>query len=357
VIRLCTRFGVSNDAAQLGPLTLAMLDGEQGPNAREIAEFADFLRDLAPDVIVFSNALLVGALRTLREKCGHKSRVYCMLQGDDIFLMDLPEKYRQAAIAKIHERCRDFDGFLTHSRYYRDYMSGLLDLPAGRFHHVPLGIDVSAHDGRPDARKNPRFTVGYFARICPEKGLHRLVEAFRILHARHPNTRLVAGGYLGKRDRKYFKDVLRSARPLGDAFHYAGSPDAQAEKSELLKSFDVFSVPTEYHEPKGLPVLEALANGTPVVQPRHGAFPELIEATGGGLLVEPNDPQELADALEALLLDPQRRLELARAGHANVRRHFTEAALAAASLAVFEQTRAERPTETEVLTRQKEPMA
>jgi glycosyltransferase involved in cell wall biosynthesis len=341
VIGLCTRFGVSNDAARLGPLTLAMLDGERGPNAREIAEFADFLRDLAPDAIVFSNALLVGALRTLRERCGHDSRIYCMLQGDDIFLMDLPEKYRARAIAAIHERCRDFDGFLTHSRYYRDYMSRLLTLPADRFHHVPLGIDVNAHDGRPAARNNERFTVGYFARVCPEKGLHRLVDAFRILHERHPNTRLVAGGYLGKRDRRYFKGVLKSAGPLGEAFDYVGSPEMHAAKSALLRSFDVLSVPTEYHEPKGLPVLEALANGTPVVQPRHGAFPELIEATGGGLLVEPNDPQELADALESLMLDPDRRIELARAGHANVRRHFTESALAAASAAVFEQARTE----------------
>ena len=58
----------------------------------------------------------------------------------------------------------------------------------------------------------------------------------------------------------------------------------------FLQGLDVLSVPTTYREPKGLYVLEALANGVPVVQPRHGSFPELIEATGGGLLVNPDDP-------------------------------------------------------------------
>ena len=51
-------------------------------------------------------------------------------------------------------------------------------------------------------------------------------------------------------------------------------------KVEFLKSIDIFSVPTSYREPKGLYVLESWANGVPVVQPRHGSFPELIEATG-----------------------------------------------------------------------------
>ena len=53
----------------------------------------------------------------------------------------------------------------------------------------------------------------------------------------------------------------------------------------FLHGIDVLSVPTTYREPKGLYVLEALANGVPVVQPSHGSFPELIEVTGGGILV------------------------------------------------------------------------
>ncbi|MBW3539224.1 MAG: glycosyltransferase family 4 protein [Planctomycetes bacterium] len=328
-----TRFA-SNDARKLGPLTVAMLDGDDGPQRRATAELVAFLADeLRPDAIVFSNALLAGTLRPLREK--FTGRIFCTLQGDDVFLEDLPTPYRAQAIERITARAADFDGFLVHSRYYRDFMADYLRLPVERFHRIPLGIDLSGHDGIAAVRDRGSFTVGYFARICPEKGLHRLLEAFRLLHARRPHTRLVAGGYLGRRDARYFRRLVREARPLGDAFVYAGSPMTHEAKVELLKSFDVLSVPTEYHEPKGLYVLEALANGVPVVQPRHGAFPELIEATGGGLLVEPNDPEALAAALERLLDHPHERYALAAAGQRSVREQFNDRLMAEETLAVL----------------------
>lgn len=336
IINLATKLSVSNNATQLGALTLAMLDGEQGPLKREIEELVTFVtRELKPDVICFSNALLIGVLRTLRSEFPHP--IYCTLQGDDIFLQDLPSKYRSEAIQKIHERAREFDGFLVHSNYYRDFMAEYLQLPLERFHRIPLGIDLSGHNGQVKREPDDPFTVGYFARICPEKGLHHLVDAFRIFHDRHPNTRLVAGGYLGKRDKKYFKKLRQSVRDLGEAFQYRGSPDSHAEKVSLIQSFDVLSIPTEYHEPKGLSVLEALANGVPVVQPDHGAFPELIEATGGGKLVPPKDPNALANALELLMQDATLRRELATTGQANVRKFFTQEALAAETARIFER--------------------
>ncbi len=336
IINLATKLSVSNNASQLGALTLAMLDGELGPLRREIEELVGFIaKELKPDVICFSNALLIGVLRTLRAE--FPGPIFCTLQGDDIFLKDLPEKYRAPAIAQIHERSQDFDGFLVHSRYYRDFMAGYLNLPGERFHQVPLGIDLSGHDGRVKTEHNHPFTIGYFARICPEKGLHHLLEAFRILHEKHPQTRLVAGGYLGPRDAKYFKRLKASAKDLGEAFEYVGSPESHAEKVRLIQSFDVMSVPTEYHEPKGISILESLANGVPVVEPAHGAFPELIAATGGGLLVSPNDPWALAEGLEKLLLDPIQRRELATMGQANVRRLFSLEALAEETARIFEQ--------------------
>src|SRR5688572_29070889 len=93
IINLATKLSVSNNASQLGALTLAMLDGEQGPLKREIEELVDFVaKELRPDVICFSNALLIGVLRTLRAE--FPGPIFCTLQGDDIFLKDLPDKYR-----------------------------------------------------------------------------------------------------------------------------------------------------------------------------------------------------------------------------------------------------------------------
>ncbi len=334
IINLATKLSVSNNASQLGALTLAMLDGEEGPLRREIEELVSFVaKDLKPDVVCFSNALLTGVLKTLRSEFA--GTIFCTLQGDDIFLKDLPEKYRGQALAKIHRRAQAFDGFLVHSRYYRDFMAEYLDLPAERFHQIPLGIDLNGHDGEVKAEPHDPFTIGYFARICPEKGLHHLVEAFRRLHQRQPQTRLLAGGYLGTRDHKYFRDLKRAARDLGDAFQYAGSPASHSEKVALIQSFDVMSVPTEYHEPKGISILEALANGVPVVQPDHGAFPELIEATGGGKLVPPKDPAALAEALESLIIDAEHRRELGATGQRKVRELFTLAVLAEETARIF----------------------
>ena len=331
-----TRFA-SNDARHLGPLTLAMLEGELGPQRREIEELVDFLTEqLKPDVICFSNVLLVGAMRRLREK--FNGPIFCVLQGDDVFLNALPEPFGRRAVEAIQSRAADFDGFLIHSDYYRDFMADYLRLPADKFHRLPLGIDLFGHDGGPAPQINDAFTVGYFARICEEKGLHQLVDAFRILHNQHPQTRLLAGGYLGARDKAYFRKIINDTRDLGPAFEHAGSPGTHAEKVDLLKQFDVLSVPTVYQEPKGLYVLEALANGVPVVQPRHGVFPELIESTGGGLLVEPGNADDLAAALDKLMNDSQERIRLGTRGQANVRAHHNQQTMATETMRIFENS-------------------
>jgi len=341
LINAVSKLSIRYDTRKLGELALAVLAGENGPQRRAFEELANFIaRDLRPDVVIFSNALLAGALRLLKAK--YSGPVYCTLQGDDVFLDSLPEAHRQRAIAAVSERAADFDGFLVHSRFYRDYMSGYLSLPLEQFHQIPLGIDLTGHDGEPGSKSDGPFTVGYFARIARPKGLHRLVEAFVRLHQRQPAARLRVGGFLGAPDRRYFKEVTRAARPLGSAFEYIGSPATHAEKVAFYKSIDVLSVPTEFLEPKGLYVLEALANGVPVVQPRHGAFPELLEATGGGRLVTPGDADELADVLDELRADPDMRYSLGATGQINVHEQFNPQVMADATLEVLRQSEAHR---------------
>lgn len=344
VIRLATRFGVSNDAKQLGELTLAMLEGESGPHGQQVEELVEFIcRDLKPDIVCFSNALLVGALKRLKER--FNGPIFCTLQGDDIFLDSLAPTFRTRAIKAISERAAQFDGFLVHSDYYRDFMSDYLSLPRDRFHRLPLGIDLIGHDGVPEksglaaqSTTNGSVTIGYFARICPEKGLHVLVDAFREVRKRYPEVRLVVGGYLGKRDEQYFADLMKSTTDFGEAFQYAGSPPDHASKVELLKSFDVLCVPAPYREPKGIYVLEALANGVPVVEPAHGAFRELVSSTDGGLLYPPDDVGELVRCLETLVVDRDQRIELGRRGQEAVRMLYSPEAMAARTLQIFSES-------------------
>ncbi len=358
VLRLLSQLSLSNDAADLGDLTLDMLAGESGPMSREVDELAEHIAErLKPDVVIFSNALLVGALRRLKKQ--FNGPVYCTLQGDDVFTEDLPESHKQRVIDVVSERAQQFDGFFTHSRFYRDHMANYLQLPRERMHVIPLGIDLAGHrqshsvgrtsksvdrsivggagtDLEVRPTKSGPFTVGYFARIAPEKGLHHLVDAALLLHTKRPDEfHIKVGGYLNPQHRRYFADIQNATGPLGAAFQYIGSPATLADKAAFYQSLDVLSVPTEFLEPKGLYVLEALANGVPVIQPNHGAFPELIEATGGGHLVEPKNPEALAAAIERLVDDSQLRQDLGRIGQANVHKRYNPTRMAEETIKIL----------------------
>jgi glycosyltransferase involved in cell wall biosynthesis len=121
-------------------------------------------------------------------------------------------------------------------------------------------------------------------------------------------------------DDRPFQDELRSrieAEGLGAdvAFYDDFTPD---RRREFLQSLTLLSVPTPGGVAYGTYLLEAMASGVPVVQPRVGSFPEILEATGGGVLCSPGDPDALASALAGLLADPGRRAELARRGRDSV---------------------------------------
>ena len=338
IIRLATRFAVSNDAKMLGDLTLGLLAGNAGPHRSHIAELAQFLRDdIRPDVIVFSNSLLAGLLPELQRQLAVP--VFCLLQGDDIFLNGLIPPYQEQVLEQIRNLASGFDGFLLHTRYYRDYMSGLLQLPLERCHVLPLSIDASLSSFTKSPSQTPAqrpYTIGYFARICPEKGLHQLVQAFRLVQQQIPDARLIAGGFLGPRDKDYFRTLQRETESLGEAFEYIGSPD-HTGKLEFFQAIDVLSVPTIYQEPKGIYILEAWAQGVPVAQPAHGSFPELLEQVPAGLLHTPGNIAELAEHLIRLGQDPALRLQLGRIGQQTVATVHDHAVLAQASVTLLQQ--------------------
>jgi glycosyltransferase involved in cell wall biosynthesis len=151
-----------------------------------------------------------------------------------------------------------------------------------------------------------------------------------------PPAKLRVSGWLGENNKKYFEDIQKSLKEAGlaDDVEHVESP-THADKVRFLNSIDVLSVPTTYREPKGLYVLEALANGVPVVQPRHGSFPELLHATAGGMLVKPEDPDDLARGLRNLMDDPATVAEMSRAGKDAVFARFTADRMAAETVEVY----------------------
>ncbi len=338
LLRWVSRFAVKTQPTQLGELTISMLRGAEGHQRREVDKLVSWLaEEVRPEIVCLTNALLSGMVPELKRRL--KAPVLCTLQGDDIYLEYLPEPHKQQALELIGTNCRSFDGYLTTSRYYADFMAGYLKLPRERMHVVYPGIRLDGFAGRETGGKDGEpLVIGYLARICPEKGLHLLVEAFGLLRQMPevPACRLRVAGYLGPDNRSFLEDLKKrvEAQGWGQDFEYVGEVN-HAGKVAFLRSLDVFSVPTTYREPKGLYVLEAWACGLPVALPRHGSFPELIEATGGGVLVEPEDPGKLAEALRQLLLDPERRELLGQNGRRAVFARYHAMQMADDTLQVF----------------------
>lgn len=343
LIRWLTARAVETSPQELGALTVSMLRGDSGYQRKEVHRLCDWLAGShRPDLLNLSNMLIAGFVPAVKRQIDVP--VLVSLQGDDIFLESLPEPHKSRAFNEIRRLVPHVDGFLVNSRYYADFMADYFTIPRAKLHVVPLGLDTSdfrdiaAYDGSKPRERPP--TVGYLARLAPEKGLHVLADAFIQLRQRPAmaDAQLRIAGWLGKNNQKYVDGEFAKLREAGldGEFHYAGSVD-RAGKVQFLQDIDVLTVPTVYHEPKGIFVLEALAAGVPVVQPEHGAFPELLAATGGGRLVRPADPSHLADVLHELLSDPASRIELGRQGREAVHGRFNADAMAQAVLGVYRQ--------------------
>jgi glycosyltransferase involved in cell wall biosynthesis len=338
VIKMATGRGVTVDPQQLGELTVSTLRGEGGNQAKEIRKLLRHLESLpAFDLVSIPMSLLISLAPPLKRAL--RVPVACTLQGDDLFLEGLGEPWRSQCLELIRQHAPAVDAFVATSAYYADFMAGYLGLDRARIHVVPLGIHVDGLGTPSSVPPPPVPVIGYFARIAPEKGLHQLGEAYRILRRERgiPAARLEAAGYLAPEHRGYLTGIEKKLEEagLGGEFHYRGAPD-RAGKIAFLRGLTVFSVPSPYAEPKGLYLLEAMSAGVPVVSPAHGAFPEMLARTGGGLLFTPNDAGSLADRLHELLSYPERRAELGQSGAEGVRRHFTAGRMADAQIGVYE---------------------
>ena len=323
VLKAVARRSMKTDPAMLGELTVSMLRGERGHQRKEIEKLLEWLRDEPPpDVVNLPNTLLIALAAPLKRALG--SPVCCTLQGEDLFLEGLQPPWKDQALELIRQQVADVDLFISVSEAYVEPMAEYLRIPRDRIAVVPLGITLGGYDEAPRATP-PVFTVGYFARVAPEKGLHELCEAYRVMRQDLgvPAARLRVAGYLGAGHREYLTRVQRNlqARGLGAEFQYEGTLDRE-QKIAFLRGLDVLSVPGPFPDPKGMYLLEAMAAGVPVVQPRRGAYPEVIGRTGGGLLVEPN-VRAIADGLKRLHDDRDFARELGARGAAGVRQHYS----------------------------------
>ena len=304
----------------LGALTVSTLRGESGYQRKEVAKLVHWLAgEPRPDVVNLPNSMLIALAAPIRRVL--QRPIVVTLQGDDLFLDGLTEPYKRQALDLIRGQVHDVDLFVSVSEYYTAYMAEYLRIPRAQMRTVPLGVNVRTSGRRRRSRAiRSRSVTSRASR--PRKGCttwpRRIASCDRSAGCRRRGC--VAAGYLGADHHAYLADVQRSSARRGstDEFQYPGTVDRDA-KARFLRSLDVLSVPSGYHEPKGLYLLEAMACGVPVVQPNHGAFPELLQQTGGGLLAQSEQPADVADAIMDLWRDPARAAALGAQGADGVR--------------------------------------
>ena len=338
ILKLAAGSAAKTKASEVGELTISMLRGENGHQACELEEMITWLKENdRPEIVSLSNVLLAGLARKIKAEL--KVPVVCSLQGEDSFLDGLPENLRGDAWSTLAQRAEDIDVFIAPSFYFSDLMGKRLRIPGERRKVVYNGINLEGFSSEPiTPPKVP--TLGYFARMCREKGLDLLVDSYIELRSRSgTNVKLKIGGSLGPADEDFVneqKTKLKKAGLLADcSFH----PNLnRSEKIQFLESLSVFCVPAVYGEAFGLYVIEAMAARVPAVLINHAAFPELLRAAGGGGIVVEPTAESISEAIERLISNPAAAREMGEAGRSAVEKRFTSRHMASEISQVFRQT-------------------
>ncbi len=319
----------------MGAMTLSMLQGQDGNQAKELERLVTWLAESEkPDLVHISTSMLLGLAHRLKEAL--KVPVVCSMQDEDVWIDKLDGDYADRCWHAIRDCAAECDGFVTPSNFYRDEMCGRLGLSADAVDVVPVGIDLEGYiqagfDGPP--------TIGFLSKLTPSLGLELLVEAFMLLKRKQglENLQLRAMGGLTSGDKRAVARLRRRLASAGmaDDAHFLTALE-RADRIDFLKDLTVLSVPMLDGEAFGTFMVEAWAAGVPVVQPRAGAFPELVKQTGGGVVYDGDTPESLADALEPLLRNREHARELGARGREAALREFGVDMMAERMVGVYE---------------------
>jgi glycosyltransferase involved in cell wall biosynthesis len=332
MLKRAARLEGATSASNLGAMTLSMLEGTEGNQKKEVERLVDWLAEHErPDVVHISNALLIGLAGEIKAKLNVP--VVCSLQDENWWLDEINPPYNESCWDAIRARCGDVDRFVAVSNWFADRMSEQLVVPRDLIDVVHIGIDLDGFEQAPLDFDPP--VLGYLSRLNTTLGIDKLVDAFIELK-KMPGLGMLklkaTGGAVGD-DLKCVEAQKKKLAKAGLADDAAFIEDfTREQRLAFLKSISVMCVPVEQGEAFGSFVIESMAAGVPVVQPDAGAFPELIEATGGGILYE-----DLVEDLEKILLNPDRARELGRIGHEAVHSHFGVEAMAQNMIALYRE--------------------
>lgn len=337
LLRRISRFAVETRPEDLGEMTVSVLRGAGGRQAKELSQLIDFLADAQrPDVVNLTNSLLSSIAPEVKRRLGVP--VVCTLQGEESFIGRLSPPYGEQAARLIRRHAEQVDLFLAPSASCVDAMAPWLDRPREMFRVVRSGLDVDAYcpgDPRPTGET---VRVGCVSRIGEDKGTDLLCRAMVEVEQQRPGrVSMELAGQLPRANRRWWDARVAEVRAAGvpaERFTYHGVIDFDA-KLALLRRLDVFVQASRFAERRGMAALEAQSVGVPVVVPRSGVFPEMLALTGGGMLAEPDSVASLVGALVDLIDDADRRRATGDAARQGVMTHYSASRMADETLAAY----------------------
>jgi len=329
----------STRAKGLEDMTISMLLGEHGEQKEELDKMVDWIVEhCKPDIIHISNALLLGLARRLKEKTGVP--VLCSLQDEDVWVDAMQPKFQQKIWDLMHERANDVDALVAVSNFFAETMKKLMNLSPEKVHTFYLGVDTEDYPYIP-VNEKPR-NVGYISRMCHENGFDIVVDAFIELKKKpgFEDVKLIATGGSTGDDTKYIKEQKHKIKEnnLEDSFEIM--PEFEGDtRHDFFKKVALISVPVRIGEAFGMYLLESMASGVPVAQPALGAFPEIIERSGGGVTYMPNSPEKLSETWADLLSNAEKLEKLSHDGCEGTKKYFNIHNHAAEIIGLYERLR------------------
>lgn len=322
MLKLAAGMAGSTNAKGLEEMTVSMLLGEEGQQKEELERMIDWIAtNCDPDIIHLSNALLLGLAHRLKEKMNIP--VICSLQDEDVWVDVMEPDFRDKVWKLMSTRGNDVAAFVSVSDFYAKEMKQKMNLPKEKLKSVHIGIYPEDYKYAAPSIKDRN--IGYVSRLNEENGLGVLVDAFIELkkNKEFDDVKLILTGGSTGDDKKFLRKIKRKISFNRLTKYVEIHPEFEDEGlQEYFKKVSVISVPVLNGEAFGIYLLESMASGIPVIQPAAGAFPEIINTSGGGKLFEPKNSSALAKSLMELLADPEEHNRLSKAGREGVEKYF-----------------------------------
>ncbi len=306
MLKLAARLAGSTRSTGLEDMTISMLMGEHGKQKDELEKLVSWLENhFKPDVVHISNALLLGLAKKLKERL--KVPVFCSLQDEDTWVECMKPDAAKKAWELMSDSTQYVDMFVSVSDYYKSFMKDKLKLKEEKLKTLHLGVEPDNYIYINACEK--KRNIGFMSRLSKENGLDILIDAFIDLKRdiKNKDSKLIlTGGYTAD-DSKFVKEQKAKIKMAGlnDDVVFIQNFESEGRK-KFLNSVQILSVPVRSGEAFGIYLLEAMASGIPVVQPAKGAFPEIIQKSGGGITYNDNTASELAKTLDKLLNDKEK---------------------------------------------------